>query len=82
VSIAEGHGWFPFLKDKPTLHFRKWNVKYALENQQNQSRRTTNSRPIPPIPLPFGEVMKDVLKVKRPEKVQRKPHSHTEVSKK
>lgn len=28
---------------------------------------------IPSIPLPFDEVMKDVLKVKPPEKVQRKP---------
>lgn len=30
--------------------------------------RTTNSKPIPYIPLPFEEVMKDVLKVKPPEK--------------
>jgi hypothetical protein len=28
--------------------------------------RVTNSKPIPHIPLPFEEVMKDVLKVKPP----------------
>jgi len=27
-------------------------------------KKTTNSKPIPHIPLPFEEVMKDVLKVK------------------
>ncbi len=31
-------------------------------------RKVTNSKPIPHIPLPFKEVMKDVLKVKPPEK--------------
>jgi hypothetical protein len=30
--------------------------------------KITNSKPIPHIPLPFKEVMKDVLKVKPPEK--------------
>jgi hypothetical protein len=30
--------------------------------------RITNSKPIPHIPIPFEEVMKDVLKVKPPEK--------------
>ena len=34
--------------------------------------RITNSKPIPHIPLPFKEVMKDVLKVKPPEKVKTK----------
>jgi len=29
-------------------------------------KKTTNSKPIPHIPLPFKEVMKDVLKVKPP----------------
>jgi hypothetical protein len=29
--------------------------------------KVTNSKPIPPIPLPFKEVMRDVLKVKPPE---------------
>jgi hypothetical protein len=32
-------------------------------------KRVTNSKPIPHIPLPFKEVMADVLKVKPPEKV-------------
>ena len=36
--------------------------------QQEPEKRTTNSKPIPHIPLPFKEVMKDVLKVKPPEK--------------
>ena len=31
-------------------------------------RRITNSKPIPHIPLPFKEVIADVLKVKPPEK--------------
>ena len=34
--------------------------------------RMTNSKPIPHIPLPFEEVMKDVLKVKPPEKSKEK----------
>ena len=36
-------------------------------------KKTTNSKPIPHIPLPFEEVMKDVLKVKTPAKVERRP---------
>jgi hypothetical protein len=39
--------------------------------QQNQEKKTTNSKPIPHIPLPFKEVMADVLKVKPPEKPQK-----------
>jgi hypothetical protein len=31
-------------------------------------RKITNSKPIPHIPLPFKEVMTDVLKVKPPNK--------------
>jgi len=37
-----------------------------------QEKRTTNSKPIPHIPLPFKEVIADVLKVKPPEKSPRK----------
>jgi hypothetical protein len=58
---------------------------------QNQNQRKmpkgqvpklpTNSKPIPHIPLPFEEVMKDVLKVKPPAKGQRKPESRPAVSK-
>ena len=40
---------------------------------QEQSKRVTNSKPIPHIPLPFKEVMADVLKVKPPEKPKKKP---------
>jgi hypothetical protein len=36
--------------------------------QQPDKKKVTNSKPIPHIPLPFEEVMKDVLKVKPPEK--------------
>jgi hypothetical protein len=36
-------------------------------------KRVTNSKPIPHIPLPFKEVMKDVLKVKPPEKERGRP---------
>lgn len=39
--------------------------------KQETEKRVTNSKPIPHIPLPFKEVMVDVLKVKPPEK--RKP---------
>ena len=35
--------------------------------------RSSSAKPIPHIPLPFEEAMKDVLRVKPPEKVQRKP---------
>jgi hypothetical protein len=38
------------------------------KTEKEVSSRTTNSKPIPHIPLPFKEVMKDVLKVKPPEK--------------
>lgn len=34
-------------------------------------KRITNSKPIPHIPLPFKEVMADVLKVKPPEKAKK-----------
>jgi hypothetical protein len=37
-------------------------------------KRITNSKPIPHIPLPFKEVMVDVLKVKPPEKQSKPSH--------
>lgn len=39
-------------------------------NQQEREggKRVTNAKPIPHIPLPFKEVIADVLKVKPPEK--------------
>jgi hypothetical protein len=37
-------------------------------SETNKQPRTTNSKPIPHIPLPFQEVIADVLKVKPPEK--------------
>ncbi|MFY9561963.1 MAG: hypothetical protein WAQ52_17150 [Terriglobales bacterium] len=38
----------------------------------DQPRRITNSKPIPHIPLPFKELMADVLKVKPPAKAPKK----------
>jgi hypothetical protein len=38
------------------------------DQRQSTPKRTTNSKPIPHIPLPFKEVIRDVLKVKPPEK--------------
>jgi hypothetical protein len=42
------------------------------QQKQEQATRTTNSKPIPHIPLPFNEVVADVLKMKPPPKLQRK----------
>ena len=39
--------------------------------EQESTKIVTNSKPIPHIPLPFEEVMKDVLKVKPPEKIKK-----------
>ena len=36
--------------------------------QDSEKKKITNSKPIPHIPLPFKEVIADVLKVKPPEK--------------
>jgi len=40
--------------------------------EKETSRKVTNSKPIPHIPLPFKEVMADVLKVKPPEKPKKR----------
>jgi hypothetical protein len=37
-----------------------------------EPKKVTNSKPIPHIPLPFKEVMADVLKVKPPKKTPKK----------
>jgi hypothetical protein len=39
-----------------------------MSNRQEPEQKVTNSKPIPHIPLPFREVIADVLKVKPPEK--------------
>jgi hypothetical protein len=39
-----------------------------MTNKQEAEPKITNSKPIPHIPLPFREVIADVLKVKPPEK--------------
>jgi hypothetical protein len=38
-------------------------------------KKITNSKPIPHIPLPFKEVIADVLKVKPPEKMSKRRRS-------
>ena len=45
-------------------------AKMPESNKQmpDQKGKVTNSKPIPHIPLPFKEVMADVLTVKPPEK--------------
>jgi hypothetical protein len=40
----------------------------ANHPRPSPENRVTNSKPIPHIPLPFKEVMADVLKVKPPQK--------------
>lgn len=42
------------------------------QEQKKASKAATNTKPIPHIPLPFEEVMRDVLKVKPPEKAKLK----------
>jgi hypothetical protein len=39
----------------------------------DKPEKVTNSKPIPHIPLPFKEVIADVLKVKPPEKSKKHP---------
>jgi len=49
-----------------------------MREEKPTSTKITNSNPIPHIPLPFREVMADVLKVKPPEKEPRaKPRKKT-----
>ena len=43
-----------------------------VTNKMEPSKKGTNSKPIPHIPLPFKEVMADVLKVSPPPKAQAK----------
>ena len=43
-----------------------------MSKPEESPKRITNSKPIPHIPLPFKEVMADVLMVKPPEKPPRK----------
>ncbi|HZZ14518.1 MAG TPA: hypothetical protein VFE08_01000 [Candidatus Sulfotelmatobacter sp.] len=46
-----------------------------MSNRQEPEQKITNSKPIPHIPLPFKEVMKDVLKVKPPKPSKPKKRS-------
>jgi hypothetical protein len=43
--------------------------------RSSEGKKITNSKPIPHIPLPFKEVMADVLKVKPPGKQKGKGHA-------
>ena len=45
------------------------------KTETQQPHKITSSKPIPHIPLPFKEVMADVLKVKPPEKPKTKPRT-------
>jgi hypothetical protein len=54
---------------KPGLPFTR-----PMENRMHKQdipKKITNSKPIPHIPLPFKEVIADVLRVKPPEKEPR-----------
>jgi len=52
------------------------NRGFSMMNQ----KRITNSKPIPHIPLPFKEVMADVLRVKPPTKPTKKGKAKTQRS--
>jgi hypothetical protein len=43
-----------------------------MNPEPKEPSRITNSKPIPHIPLPFEEVITDVLKVKPPKKTSEK----------
>jgi hypothetical protein len=43
-----------------------------MTQKQEPEKRTTNAKPIPHIPLPFEQVIADVLKVKPPGKPKKK----------
>jgi hypothetical protein len=43
-----------------------------MKTMATPPKKITNSKPIPHIPLPFKEVIADVLKVKPPEKPPKK----------
>jgi hypothetical protein len=47
---------------------------------KEEPKKVTNSKPIPHIPLPFKEVMADVLKVKLPEKPRTKKRKRSRES--
>ena len=53
------------MKQQSTLNRRS---QPEQTEQQTLPNRVTNSKPIPHIPLPFKEVIADVLKVKPPQK--------------
>jgi hypothetical protein len=42
------------------------------QQSREEPKRITSSKPIPHIPLPFKEVLRDVLKAKLPEKPPKK----------
>jgi hypothetical protein len=50
----------------------KPNTRRQVIMQKPEQKRTTNEKPIPHIPLPFKEVIADVLKVKPPERKPKK----------
>lgn len=48
--------------------------------KQESEKQVTNSKPIPHIPLPFKEVMADVLKVKPPSRQVKKKKKKNQFS--
>jgi hypothetical protein len=52
------------------------------QERMQQSKRVTNSKPIPHIPLPFKEVIADVLKVKPPMRNENSASKKTKKSRK
>jgi hypothetical protein len=51
-----------------------------MNKQHESQQKITNSKPIPHIPLPFKEVIADVLKVKPPEKERQKNQKDAKTS--
>lgn len=47
-----------------------------MTDKQQNEKKITSSKPIPHIPLPFKEVIADVLKVKPPEKSSSPKNRH------
>jgi hypothetical protein len=56
-------------REKRTVR-EEWAMQQKQQDQlqTEESKRTTSSKPIPHVPLPFKEVIADVLKVKPLEK--------------
>jgi hypothetical protein len=54
-------------------------VSLMLMTEKQEPKKITSSKLIPHIPLPFKEVMADVLKVKPPEKEPKRKTSGSQI---